>query len=228
MTASSFTAIVRTTTGALLIYLAISAVLVQNLRQFFHEGHGVEEASLGLLLLAVALWVMLAGRLRWREWQIPAALILMMARELDFDKRFTEHGLLKLTTYTHEAPLATKIVGGAAILFTLWVGVRILRRNLPVWWSRLRQGTADAWMLGAAFLCGVFAKSFDGLARKLLPLGVHVPEYLNSLAGQTEEVLEMVCYYLIVLSIARLAVPSIRQVAGLEPIANGQPDPLRR
>ncbi|MDB6452206.1 hypothetical protein [Falsirhodobacter sp. 20TX0035] len=213
----SFKRIATVVTVASVLYLAFSFFITPDPSQFFHEGHGVEELSLGLLPAGVALWILLAGHHRWREWQIPAALLLMMAREMDFDKRFTEHGLLKLTTYTQPAPVMTKLVGGIAILFTLWVMGRLLRRNLPVWWVRLKGGTGDAWMILVAGLCGVLAKTFDGLGRKLLDLGIHIPGSVDMLAGRSEEVLEAVCYYLIVLSIARLAAPAVRAAAGLRP-----------
>lgn len=216
----SFALIAGVVTVATILYLLISILTTSDPGLFFHEGHGVEELSLGLLPAGVALWVLLAGKYRWREWQIPAVLLLMMAREMDFDKRFTDHGLLKLTTYTHPAPILTKVIGGLAILFTLWVIARLLRRNLPLWWARLKGGTMDAWMILGAALCGVFAKTFDGLGRKLLDLGIHIPGSVDMLAGRSEEVLEAVCYYLIVLSIARLAVPAIRAAAGL-PTAYG-------
>ena len=77
----------------------------------------------------------------------------------------------------------------------------------------------DAWLILGAALCGIFAKTFDGLGRKLEAFGVDLPEHINTLAGQSEEVLEAVCYYLIVLAIARLAVPALRSAAGIAPVA---------
>jgi len=219
MTQSRFASIACTVTVGMFAYLVISAA-VSGLDAFFHEGAGVEEVSLGLLITAVALWFALAGHLRWQEWQIPAALALMLAREMDFDKRFTNpFGLLKLKTYTHDAPLHIQIIGGMAILFTLWVGFRILRRNAPLWWSRLRAGTMDAWLILGAALCGICAKTFDGLGRKLESFGIDLPEQINTLAGQSEEVLEALCYYMIVLAIARLTVPALRRAAGIAPVA---------
>ena len=130
-----FANIARLVTLTVFAYLVVSA-MTSGLDAFFHEGAGVEEVSLGLLLAAIGLWFALAGHLRWQEWQIPAALVLMMAREMDFDKRFTApYGLLKLKTYTQDAPLHIQIVGGIAIAFTLWVGLRILRRNAPFWFA---------------------------------------------------------------------------------------------
>ncbi|QUS36669.1 hypothetical protein [Falsirhodobacter algicola] len=215
----SFSFIARTVTLVLLAYLVVSAALVPDIELFFHEGAGVEQASLGLLLFGIGAWFLLAGEARWREWQIPAAMALMLAREMDFDKRFTDHGLLKLTTYTHAAPTSTRIIGAIAIAFTLWTGMRILRRNLPLWWARLRMAEVDAWLVLGAFVCGVAAKTLDGLGRKLADFGIIIQHETNALAGKGEEVLEALCYYLIVLAVARLAVPAVRRAAGLEPVA---------
>lgn len=203
------------------VYLIISSFVVDTTRDFFHEGHGFEELSLGLLVGALGLWFWLAGRHRWREWQVPALLVLMLARELDMDKRLTDHGLLKLTTYTREAPMGNKIIGGIVIAFTLWAAGRLLRRNLPTWWRRLRMNTADAWLILLAGLSGVLAKTLDGLGRKLADFGIYIPEWINTLAGQSEEVLEAACYYFIVLAIARLVVPQVRHAAGLSPATAG-------
>ncbi|WP_045391437.1 hypothetical protein [Falsirhodobacter sp. alg1] len=211
MPTPNFSVIARTIAILTLGYLVISAAEVSDLHLFFKEGHGVEEASLGMLVGSICLWFWLAGPYRWSEWQIPAVMLLMLAREMDADKRFTEHGLLKLTTYTHPAPLADKLIGGAAILFVLYVSYRLIRRNGPLWWARLRMMRLDAVLITIAFICGVFAKTFDGLGRKLAPMGIDISVQLNDLAGQGEEVLELACYWLIAVAIARLATPEFRR-----------------
>lgn len=175
----------------------------------FKEGHSIETLSVLLLALAVVLWFTLAGPHALREWQIPVLLTLMAAREMDFDKRFSDDGLLKLRTYTGDAPLMTKLVGAAVIALVLVASYRLLRRNLPFWWARLRSGHADALLILGAFVTGVVAKTLDGLARKLDPLGVAVPQNVDMLASRAEEVLEMLCYWMVCIAIARLtAIPA--------------------
>lgn len=188
----------------------------------FKEDHVIEVLSVALLGFAVCLWFMLADRLALREWQIPVVLALMAGRELDFDKRFLSDGILKLRTYTGDTPLSTKLIGGAVVLFVLVVAGRILWRNAPVWWQRIRLMRMDSVLVLSAFVIGVVAKGLDGLARKLEPLGIHVPPQMDMAAGQTEEVFELICYVLVCLAIARLAVPCVRREARLETVPNGQ------
>ena len=48
-----------------------------------------------------------------------------------------------------------------------------------------------SWVVGIALALVVTSKSLDGLARKLEPLGILVPEQLNELATRFEEVFEL-------------------------------------
>lgn len=199
---------------ALLIW---DASRLDDIALIFKEDHSIEVVSVLLLALGVVLWFTLAGRYALSEWQIPVLLTLMAARELDADKRFTDAGLLKLRTYTGDAPMMTKLVGGAIILLVLVASYRLLRRNLPFWFARLREGHADALLILGAFLTGVAAKGLDGLARKLEPLGVAVPQNIDLLAGRAEEALELLCYWMLCIAIARMT--AVKYAAILHPKA---------
>ncbi len=193
-------------------FLGISAAMVNDVNLFFKEGYGIELASIGVLLAAVVLWFWLAGPYRWREWQIPAIFLLMVGREMDADKRFTDFGLLKLNTYTGPAPWGVKIVGGAIIAFVLWASWRILRRNAPLWWRRFRALKLDALLIAGAFVLGVVAKSIDGLGRKLAGFGIEISSHADMIAGRSEEVLELACYLMLACAVARLASVDLRPV----------------
>lgn len=186
------------------IVLGWDMISLSDTSLIFKEGHAIESLSVLLLVLGVVLWFTLAGRYALREWQIPVLLALMAARELDADKAYTTHGLLKLRTYTGDAPIHEKLIGGAIIVLALVASYRLLRRNLPLWFARLRMMQADALLILGAFLTGVVAKSFDGLARKLEPLGVSVPHNIDVLSGRAEEVLELACYWMLCIAIARM------------------------
>lgn len=172
--------------------------------QFFKEGGAVETVSVLLLVQGAICWFAVHGRAGWRDWQIPAVLLLFAMREMDFDKRFTDSGLLKLRTYTGDAPLMLKLAGAAAILFSLWVIWRILVRNGPGWWRGLRAGRFPAVAVLLAMAMVVFAKALDGLGRKLLDVGIVLSDGLDRHAGRVEEVLELAAWWLLALAIARL------------------------
>ena len=144
--------------------LAAGWVWLDDPALFFKEGHTIEICSVMLLIQGIACWFCVHGREGWREWQVPAILLLFALREMDFDKRFTESGVLKLRTYTGDGPLGEKLVGAATILFALVVVTRLLRRNGPGWRRDLRRLRPHALaVLLAGLLIGA-AKSLDGLA----------------------------------------------------------------
>lgn len=187
-----------------LVLLALGWVGADDPAQFFQEDGPVEMLSVLLLLQGSACWFAVHGRAGWHDWQIPAILLLFAMREMDFDKRFTDSGLLKLRTYTGEAPLQLKLLGAAVILLTALVVWRTLRRNGPGWWRGLRQGSFQSHAVLLSLLLVVFAKALDGLGRKLLDLGIAISDDLNTRAGRIEELLELAAWWLLVLAIARV------------------------
>lgn len=187
-----------------MILLGVGWFWLDDPALFLKEGHTVETVSVLLLLQGAFCWFAVHGREGWREWQIPALLVLFAAREMDFDKRLTDAGLLKLRTYTGDAPLDDKLLGAGAILFSLLVIWRILRRNAPGWWRALRQGQPHALAILLAGVLTVAGKTLDGLGRKLLDFGITLAPHLDARAGQAEEWLELAAWWLLGLSIALL------------------------
>ncbi len=203
---------------AFLVILPLTILLwdlatLEDTALVFKEGHAIETLSVLMLAIGIVLWFTLAGPYALREWQIPVLLALMAAREMDFDKRFGDYGLLKLRTYTGDAPMTVKLVGGAIILLALVASWRLLRRNMPFWWARLRTGHADALLILGAFVTGVVAKTLDGIGRKL---GVTLPANIDMLAGRVEEVLELVCYWMLCIALARMTAVENRAAVYLD------------
>jgi hypothetical protein len=146
-------------------------------------------SALALLAAALAFAGLAPDRLR-TLWAAPAALLLLGAREMDWDKAFLSEGVFQLRLYSGSAPILHKAAGAAAVLLLLAVLWR-LARLAPRWLAALRGGAGWARALAAALLLGAIAKSLDGLARKLEPLGIDVPRALNAGAARVEEVLEL-------------------------------------
>ncbi len=165
------------------------------------EGGGIESVTAVLLGYAALLYA--GARTGPRNWHVAVGLILLAMRELDFDKRFTSEGILQLRLYSGDSPLWEKLVGAAVVCLAVVVLVRLALFQLRPWLRALSQGAAWAWLFA---LCGVLvvsAKSLDGLARKLAPLGVDVPDDISDLSSRIEELFEL--YFALVL-LASLAI----------------------
>ncbi|ACM01880.1 Hypothetical Protein RSKD131_2020 [Cereibacter sphaeroides KD131] len=190
---------------ATLAALLGNLVFLDDLDLFFKEGEGVELLTVVLLGAATLLWFAIKGLRRGiASWHVPVALLLMAARELDFDKSLTEHGLLKLRTYTGAGGWTDKVIGGLLILLILVVLVRFLRRNLRDWLARLLRAEAGAWWLFAGLAFAAVAKTIDGIDRKLAPFGIDVPREIGMRAGRIEEVLELAFALCLIQAIAHI------------------------
>ena len=178
--------------GLILALLCFDLVTQDATAILFKEGHAFETAS-ALILGAVAGFWYYAGAddMQGRQWHLPVILVLMMLRELDFDKRFTSLGLLKLRLYTGSAPLWEKAIGLAVIALILICAWRLVVITVPRWWAGLRAGHASSWLAGAAVLVLVLAKTLDGLDRKLAGFGIVLPEDLGRIIGRAEEIMEL-------------------------------------
>ena len=183
--------------------LLVELILVPDANLFFKEGYGVERVTVVLYALALVLWW--AARPPRGSWQIPLLLLLMALRELDFDKRFTEVGLLKLQYYLRPAPITDKLVGIVLLLVIAVAVWRVLRYNLGPWLRGLAARRADAWLVFVACGCVFIAKTIDGMDRKLAGFGVVFSQKVLIRAGRIEEVLELVFVLLVCLAIALFA-----------------------
>ncbi|PTR14869.1 hypothetical protein C8J28_11512 [Cereibacter azotoformans] len=180
-------------------------IFLDDLNLFFKEGHGVERLTVILFAAAILLWFVKQGLRRGLGgWHVPAALLLMAARELDFDKRLTDQGLLKLRTYTSPGGWEDKLVGALVLLLILVVLVRFLRRNLSDWLSRLPRLEPGALWVFVGLALVTIAKTIDGLDRKLAPFGIDVPREIGLRAGRIEEVLELAFALCLIQAIAHL------------------------
>ncbi|MEM1078799.1 MAG: hypothetical protein AAGI09_09760 [Pseudomonadota bacterium] len=194
---------------ALGIFIALVAVATV-------QGHGVEYyktesgpfeigafVAMGCALIAL---IALAPKVAFGSgWHVAVLMALLMMRELDFDKRFTEKGVLQLRLYSGDYPLLHKVVGICVLVLILVTLYRFVRHGAAPFLRGLRGGAAWAWWLAAAIVIVVVAKSLDGLARKLEPFGIVVPENVDWLASLIEEGLEWVFPMMVILAVSSWA-----------------------
>lgn len=180
------------------------------------QGHGVEYyksesgpfeigafVAMGCALLGFGV---LAPRVAFgRGWHVAVLMALLMARELDFDKRFTEKGVLQLRLYSGDYPLMQKLIGACVIALILVTLYRFVRHGAGPFLRGLRDRLAWSWWLAGAIVLVVIAKSLDGLARKLAPLGINVSSDLDWLASLVEEGLEWVFPMMVILAVSNWA-----------------------
>jgi hypothetical protein len=175
--------------------LLISLIAITDANLFFKEGYGVEQLTVALYALAIILWF--SARPAAGDWHLPLILALMAMRELDFDKRFTEVGLLKSHYYLRDAPISAKLTGIALLLVVFVSLARLVWRNLGPWLRALRARRLDAWLVFVAGFGVFIAKAIDGIDRKLAPYDITFSHEALVRFGRVEEVLEMVFVILI-------------------------------
>ena len=179
--------------AAALTFAALVAcfVLLSGGPTLHGEDGPIEVASVIAYLGAAACFVLGAPDGLRDLWQIPATLLLAAGRELDLDKSLLSEGMLMSRFYFGDAPLWEKAVGLAVVAFALWTGWRLVRHGTGPALRAIRDGAAWAVLAAGAVLALVVAKTFDGFARKLRPLGVEVSDALNRTLSLVEEWLEL-------------------------------------
>lgn len=177
-----------------LVALMAGLVLSHTPKEVFAESGPIERLSAAYLILSALLLATLHGAGRWHQVVLLGAAGL---RELDWDKAFTDSGVLQLRLYSGDAPLVQKAVGLLVLAVLITAGIRLLRRDLGPWLRGLRDGQLRAWMIALILALHAVAKSLDGLGRKLAPWGVELADWTNKVAGRSEEALELIAAILI-------------------------------
>lgn len=173
-------------------WLLAGMVTAETVTDIFSESGPIEQTSaLFLILSALVLSADMLWRRDWGRWHLAVLVLAAGLRELDWDKAFTDSGILQLRLYSGDGPLSHKIAGAAIVILLVWAGLRLLRRNLPDWLRALRRADVWAWLMLAALGLYGLAKTLDGLGRKLAPWGIEISDWANRTAGRSEEAMEL-------------------------------------
>ncbi|SHI89588.1 hypothetical protein SAMN04488012_103239 [Palleronia salina] len=176
--------------AVILAFVFLDLLVSDSADWLLREGGSIETVSAVLLAMAAVAHARLHD-LR-RDWHVPVGLLLLSLRELDADKAFTTEGILQSNLYTDPAPWPEKVIGGAVVLLALVVLYRLARYQLVPWLRGLWAGDGWAWTFTLAGVLVVVAKSLDGIARKLAPLGIDVSNDLARFSGRVEESFELI------------------------------------
>ncbi|WP_425092694.1 hypothetical protein [Tropicimonas sp. S265A] len=159
---------------------------------FVQESGAIENASATIFLCGALGFAVLRPDLAFgRGWSVAVIMVLFTARELDFDKRFMEKGILQLRLYTGDYPLDQKLIGAAFVCLILVTLYHLVRHGWRPLIQGLRAAEVWAWSVIVAFVTVVVAKSLDGAGRKLAPFGIELTEPMDFAFVVMEEVLEL-------------------------------------
>ncbi|MEM9394911.1 MAG: hypothetical protein AAGA38_13710 [Pseudomonadota bacterium] len=159
---------------------------------FVQESGVIENASVVIFFCGALGFVVLRPDLAFgRGWHVLVIMLLFAARELDFDKRFTEKGVLQSRLYSGDYPLEQKLIGAAVVLLILWTVYRLVRYGWRPFLRGLRDGSLWAWIIAAACVTVAISKSLDGAGRKLAPYGIELSPETDFTLVVLEEVGEL-------------------------------------
>lgn len=188
--------------GVTALFLLGGVFLGLDAKGFLTEGGPVENATVAALCIAALGFVVMApDRALGPRWHVTAVLLLMAARELDFDKRFLAKGILQARLYTGDTPVLHKLIGLAVLALIFLAVGRLIWLHWRSFLQGLRNGEGWTWSLAVALVLVVVAKAFDGAGRKLEPFGITLDPDVDRLLSGSEEVMELGCALLIVLSV---------------------------
>jgi hypothetical protein len=192
--------------------LVVHAGLELEARVALTREHGPIETTTVLGYLIAAAWLSLTRcEDRRFAWLSTAVVLLLAARELDFNTAFTTGNLTKLSFYLDpEMPAGQKLAGVLVLLSCAWVALRYLR-YAPALLQRLRRGEPFAWTIAAIAAFLPVAKLMDGAHRFVHTFtGFKMDRGERQLIGVSEEILELAIPLLMLLAIAQYALAGRR------------------
>jgi len=184
------------TSAWVFIILSLGLALLFDAHRYpllVREG-GIIESLSALGYFICALVMLYRGGLEFvqRYHYLVILVILFGLRELDFDKRFTTMGILKSRFYTGDTvPFGEKLIGLAVIALLLYVVLRIVKNHSASFIAGIKKTAPQTLGTLSVIAALVFAKSIDGLDRKLSGIGLAVDPALGTQIGVIEEVLEL-------------------------------------
>lgn len=178
----------------ILVIFSIASSLTGDTKLFFiKEGGLVETASaIGYLVAAGILFALGWRSNRRGTWPFLVLLLFFAAREFDFDKRFTDVGVLKPKFVTSPTdPLWVKIIGISIVIVILTALFTVLRRHGVSFLKSLKKPEPlnMSIFLGASFI--VLTKAaLDGFVRKMRGFGLDFGSSVNDVVTDIEESME--------------------------------------
>ena len=179
---------------SLLTFSSILICIGERANFIVKEGGLVETTTVLLygIVIAVILWKK-PMRCSSANWLSTTAVLLLMFREMDFDKSFTTMGIFKSRFYkSSEVPLIEKLVAGVVIIFIIVIFFLLVRHYIRSVLSEAKRNLNAEWGVFIAIALAAISKLvLDGLPRKLGNIGLESSDIIKNYHGFLEEVLEL-------------------------------------
>ena len=179
---------------SLLTFSSILICMGERANFIVKEGGLVETTTVLLygIVIAVILWKK-PMRFSSANWLSTTAVLILMLREMDFDKVFTTMGIFKSRFYkSSEVPLIEKLVAGVVIIFIITNCFLLVRYYIHSVLSEAKRNLNAEWGVFIAIALAAISKLvLDGLPRKLGNIGLESPDIIKNSHEFLEEVFEL-------------------------------------
>jgi hypothetical protein len=180
--------------SGLLVTFVASLFLDGGARDLWLQEGGIIEVASAVGYFVCAFSMLYWGGLTYlkNHHYFVVMVLLFGMRELDFDKRFTTMGLLKIRLYTSpEVPVSEKMIGVVLIAVLVYVALSILKKHGPGFWDAVKRGSEMHFGALVTLLLLVVAKTIDGIGRKLGDIGISLSRTASLHFNALEEILEL-------------------------------------
>lgn len=178
----------------LFLIFSLTFVLDGDKRNLLFDEGGIVEIASALGYFLCAAQILYKGKINYfREYYYFWVLIIMFGlRELDFHKRFTTMGILKIKFFiSTEVPFIEKLIGFLIVLLLLHATITMYKKHFRQFIEGLKNhSTIHFGILIALLLLGV-SKTLDGISRKLGSIGKEIGIQVYQHLAAFEEVLEL-------------------------------------
>jgi hypothetical protein len=154
------------------------------------EGSAIEIATVAAYLLFLGL-IVFYNRYDDLFWLFWLALLLAL-RELDFDSRFTNGKVTKLSFFLRDdVPILQKVYGGVLVSAFVLAVVMVVWKHGKGFIAKIRGGSEIAGFISIAMIFAALSQLLDGAKRKLQHLNVDLTKTAATAVQILEEILEL-------------------------------------
>lgn len=176
-------------------YLPLAVVIILGAFAFglwrvgpWQDGGAVETVTVAALFLVAGLHILrLPSLALGSEWHIPALACLLAMPALEFDKRFTDHGVLNPSVFARDTSWMGRAVAAGLILLVGLCLIRLIRRDGPVFRAALRD--REGW--SSALIAAPLAWTLHESGSRLAALGLDIPSWSRPIVLMAEKTFEL-------------------------------------
>ena len=179
---------------ALFIIFSPTFVLDGSNRDLFFDEGGIIEVASAIGYFLCVLLILYKGKINYLRKYYYFILLFIMSgfRELDFHKRFTTMGILKIKFFTSSnVPFTEKLVGFLIVLLLLHVLISIYKNHFRQFIEGLKNYSSISIGVFIVLLLLGISKTLDGISRKLGSFEIEIGSQVAIHLAALEEVLEL-------------------------------------